>query len=93
MFKKKESRVLDEVKMELLFKIKPIIAKQLGIKEDQIVPVAKLEEDLGMDSLDSIELIMILEDTFDIEIPDEAAEKMLTIQDIIVYLAGRIKKC
>lgn len=93
MFKKKESRVPDEVKREILFKIKPIIAKQLGIKEEQITLAAKLEEDLGMDSLDSIELVMALEDTFNIEIFDEDAERMLTIQDIIVYLAGRIKKC
>jgi len=67
-------------------RIKQIIADQLGIDEDQIVPEAAFIDDLGADSLDIVELIMALEEEFDMEIPDEDAEKIKTVQDAIDYI-------
>ncbi len=67
-------------------KIVDIIAEKLGIEKDVIVPEAHVIDDLGADSLDVVELIMALEDTFDIEIPDEDAEKIRTVQDIFDYV-------
>mgnify|MGYP000992420686 FL=1 len=72
--------------MEILDRIKQIVADQLGIDEDQIVPEASFIDDLGADSLDIVELIMALEEEFDIEIPDEDAEKIKTVQDAIDYI-------
>ncbi|MFY9218341.1 MAG: acyl carrier protein [Tepidanaerobacteraceae bacterium] len=72
--------------MEILDRIKQIIADQLGIDEDQIVPEAAFIDDLGADSLDIVELIMALEEEFDMEIPDEDAEKIKTVQDAIDYI-------
>ncbi len=72
-------------------KIKGIVVEQLGVDEKDVVPTASFVEDLGADSLDLVELIMSLEEKFStpdhkIEIPDEAAEKIVTIQDAIDYL-------
>jgi acyl carrier protein len=67
-------------------RIKEIIMEQLGVEEDQITPEASFIDDLGADSLDTVELVMAFEEEFDIEIPDEDAEKMRTVQDIIDYL-------
>ncbi len=67
-------------------KIVDIIAEKLGIEKDIIVPEAHVIDDLGADSLDVVELIMALEETFDIEIPDEDAEKIRTVQDIFNYV-------
>lgn len=86
---KKEDKVTEERRQEILLKIKPIIAKELGIKEENITLEAKIEEDLGADSLDAIEIIMDLEEAFNIEIMDEDSEKMKTIDDIIRYLVKR----
>jgi acyl carrier protein len=72
--------------VEILDRIKQIIADQLGIDEDQIVPEAAFIDDLGADSLDIVELIMALEEEFDMEIPDEDAEKIKTVQDAIDYI-------
>ena len=63
-----------------------IIAKQLQIDEDQVTPNASFMDDLGADSLDTVELIMALEEDFDIEIPDSDAEKIRTVQDAIDYM-------
>ena len=63
-----------------------IIAKQLQIDEDQVTPDASFMDDLGADSLDTVELIMALEEEFDIEIPDSDAEKIRTVQDAIDYM-------
>ena len=63
-----------------------IIAKQLQIGEDQVTPDASFMDDLGADSLDTVELIMALEEEFDIEIPDSDAEKIRTVQDSIDYM-------
>ena len=72
-------------------KIKAMVVEQLGVKEEEVVPTASFVEDLGADSLDLVELIMSIEEAFStpekkIEIPDEAAEKIVTVQDAIDYL-------
>ena len=63
-----------------------IIAKQLGVDEENVTPDASFMEDLGADSLDTVELVMALEEEFDIEIPDSDAEKIQTVQDALSYL-------
>ena len=67
-------------------KIKSIIAEQLGVKTEEATPEASFIDDLGADSLDTVELIMALEEEFNIEIPDEDAEKMSTVGDAITYI-------
>jgi acyl carrier protein len=71
-------------------KIKQIIAEKLGVSEDKVTPNASFIDDLGADSLDQVELIMAFEDAFDIEIPDEDAEKLRTVKDAVDYLATKI---
>lgn len=75
-------------------KIKAMVVEQLGVKEEEVVPTASFVEDLGADSLDLVELIMSLEEAFStpekkIEIPDEAAEKIVTVQDAIDYIKSQ----
>lgn len=72
-------------------KVKKIIAKQLGVNEEQVVPAASFINDLGADSLDTVELVMALEEEFDIEIPDEQAEKIKTVSDAIIYIKAHAK--
>lgn len=72
--------------MEVLDKVKEIIADQLGIDEDEVVPGASFIDDLGADSLDIVELIMAFEEEFDMEIPDEDAEKIKTVKDVLDYI-------
>ncbi len=67
-------------------KIKGIIAEQLGVKPEEVTDQAKFVEDLGADSLDTVELVMALEEEFGIEIPDEDAEKMTTVGEAIKYI-------
>ena len=67
-------------------KIKSIIAEQLGVKLEEVTPQASFIDDLGADSLDTVELIMALEEEFGVEIPDEDAEKMTTVGDAIKYI-------
>ncbi|MFH1847649.1 MAG: acyl carrier protein [Candidatus Omnitrophota bacterium] len=67
-------------------KIKAIIAEQLGVKSEEVTEQAKFIDDLGADSLDTVELVMALEEDFGIEIPDEDAEKMVTVGDAIKYI-------
>jgi acyl carrier protein len=71
-------------------KIKQIIAEKLGVSEDKVTPQAAFVDDLGADSLDQVELIMAFEDAFDIEIPDEDAEKMKTVKDAVDYLNSKL---
>lgn len=67
-------------------KVKEIIAKQLGVDIEKVIPAASFIEDLGADSLDTVELVMAFEEAFNIEIPDEDAEKILKVQDAIKYI-------
>jgi len=71
-------------------KLKGIIAEQLGVEEDKVVPSASFTEDLGADSLDAVELIMAIEEAFDIEIPDEEAEKMTTPADCVTAIQSKL---
>ncbi|MDX9710424.1 acyl carrier protein [Trichloromonas sp.] len=68
-------------------RVKQIVAEQLGVDADQVTNDASFMDDLGADSLDTVELVMALEEEFDIEISDEDAEKILTVQDAIDYLS------
>jgi len=67
-------------------RVKKIISEQLGIEEDEVVPEASFVQDLGADSLDTVELVMALEEEFDIEIPDDEAEKMQKVSQAIDYI-------
>jgi len=67
-------------------KIKEIVAEQLSVDQDEVVPEASFIDDLGADSLDIVELIMALEEEFDMEIPDEDAEKIVTFGDVVEYI-------
>ncbi|MFW6299277.1 MAG: acyl carrier protein [Bacillota bacterium] len=77
--------------MIVLDKIKGIIAEELGVEEDTINADSKLSDDLGADSLDAVELIMAIEEEFDVEIDDSAATKIKTVQDIADYLEKHSK--
>ncbi|MCJ7617829.1 MAG: acyl carrier protein [Desulfobacterales bacterium] len=70
-------------------KVKKIIAEKLSVDLDEVVPGASFVDDLGADSLDLVELIMSMEEEFDIDIPDEDAEKILSVQDAIEYTRQR----
>jgi acyl carrier protein len=67
-------------------RVKEIIVEQLGVEEDEVLPAAKFIEDLGADSLDTVELVMAFEEEFDLEIPDEDAEKIATVGDATSYI-------
>ncbi len=72
--------------MEVQDRIRKIIAEQLGVEEEEVVPDAKFVDDLGADSLDTVELVMALEEEFDVEIPDEDAEKIQTVGGAIDFI-------
>ena len=72
-------------------RVKDIIVEQLGVKPDQVGPAAKFIEDLGADSLDTVELVMALEEEFGIEVPDEQAEKLQSVGDVIKYVEENAK--
>ncbi len=71
-------------------RVKKIIVEQLGVKEDQVVNTASFVDDLGADSLDTVELVMALEEEFECEIPDEDAEKITTVQQAIDYVTAHL---
>ncbi|MDR1376605.1 MAG: acyl carrier protein [Synergistaceae bacterium] len=77
-------------KEEVLSRLKEIIVDRLDVEEDQIVPEASFVEDLGADSLDIVELIMGIEEEFDIEIPDEDAEKLTSVGEAMNYTLTKI---
>jgi acyl carrier protein len=72
--------------------VKSIVAEQLGVKEDEVTNDASFVDDLGADSLDTVELVMALEEEFETEIPDEDAEKIKTVQQAIDYIKQRSSK-
>ena len=72
-------------------KIKSIIAGQLGVKLEEVTPEASFIDDLGADSLDTVELVMALEEEFGVEIPDEDAEKITTVGDAIKYIEEKME--
>ena len=74
--------------MDTLEKVKKIIVEQLGVDEEEVTAKASFVDDLGADSLDTVELVMAFEEEFDIEIPDEDAEKITTVQDAVTYIDG-----
>ena len=73
-------------------RVKKIVAEQLGVKEDEVTTDASFVDDLGADSLDTVELVMALEEEFETEIPDEDAEKITTVQQAIDYVNAHDKK-
>ena len=75
--------------MALEDKVKEIITEQLGVNAEQVTPEASFIEDLGADSLDTVELVMAFEEEFSAEIPDEDAEKLTTVGAVIEYLKGK----
>jgi len=77
--------------MDVEVKVKEIIVEQLGVDEGQVTAEASFIDDLGADSLDTVELVMAFEDKFDIEIPDEDAEKMRSVGDAIEYLKTKLE--
>ena len=72
--------------------VKGIVAEQLGVKEDEVTNDASFVDDLGADSLDTVELVMALEDEFETEIPDEEAEKITTVQQAIDFVSNNKSK-
>lgn len=78
--------------MAVADKVKSIIAEQLGVKIEEVKPEASFIDDLGADSLDTVELIMALEEEFSVEIPDEDAEKMAKVSDAIKYVEEKAAK-
>ncbi len=75
---------------ELVQKVKDLIAESLGVKKSDVVPSASFIDDLNADSLDIVELVMTIEKEFDIEIPDDEAEKIRTVQDAIDYIVSHV---
>jgi len=73
-------------------RVKKIVAEQLGVNENEIKKESSFVDDLGADSLDTVELVMALEEEFECEIPDEEAEKITTVQQAIDYVTANIKK-
>ena len=73
-------------------RVKKIVIEQLGVKEEEVTNDASFVDDLGADSLDTVELVMALEEEFETEIPDEKAEKITTIQEAIDYIESNLNK-
>jgi acyl carrier protein len=71
-------------------KVKEIISKQLGVDQAEVTPEASFVEDLGADSLDTVELVMAFEEAFNIEIPDEDAEKIAKVKDAVEYISKKV---
>jgi acyl carrier protein len=70
-------------------RVKDIIVDQLGVSADQVTADAKFVEDLGADSLDTVELVMALEEEFDVEVPDDEAEKLQAVKDVVAFITSK----
>lgn len=79
-----------KAKANVAEKIKQIVSEQLGVDDGEVTPSASFVDDLGADSLDTVELVMAFEEAFEIEIPDEDAEKIRTVQDAITYVEKKV---
>ncbi len=77
--------------MGLEDRVSAIIVEQLGVTKEELTPQASFIDDLGADSLDIVELVMAMEEEFDIEIPDDDAEKIQTIQDVVSYVKRKVE--
>jgi len=77
---------------EIEARVKKIVVEQLGVKDEEVTTDASFVDDLGADSLDTVELVMALEEEFETEIPDEDAEKIITIKDAVTYIIDRMEK-
>ena len=75
---------------EIFEKVQKIVTEQLSVEASNVTAQANFANDLGADSLDTVELVMALEEEFDIEIPDEAAEKITTVQETVDYISNKI---
>lgn len=75
--------------MSTFDRVKKVVVEQLDVAEDEVTPQASFVDDLGADSLDVVELVMGLEEEFDVEIPDEDAEKITTVQEAVGYIDGK----
>jgi acyl carrier protein len=75
---------------EIFEKVQKIVAEQLGVDAGEVTPGASFANDLGADSLDTVELVMALEEEFDVEIPDEAAEEIATVQAAVDYISNKV---
>jgi len=76
---------------KVLEKVKEIVVEQLGVEEEEVTEKASFVDDLGADSLDIVELIMAFEEAFETEIPDEDAEKMVTVADVVKYIKENVQ--
>jgi acyl carrier protein len=90
--KRQQPRRKNMAEKSVADRVKEIIVEQLGVNPDQVTPEAKFIEDLGADSLDTVELVMAFEEEFGAEIPDEDAEKLQTVGDVIKYIEERGEK-
>lgn len=78
--------------MSIEEKVKQIIVEELGVDEAEVTPNARFIDDLGADSLDTVELVMRFEEDFNIEIPDEDAEKITSVRDAVAYIESHVQK-
>jgi len=84
-------KFLEEIFMAVFDDVKAVVVEQLNVSADEVKPESKFVEDLGADSLDVVELVMALEEKFDVEIPDDQAEKIQTVQNAVDFIES-IKK-
>lgn len=75
---------------EIFDKVKEIVVEQLSVEAEQVTESANFQNDLNADSLDVVEMVMALEEAFDIEIPDEAAEEIKTVKDAVTYIGSKV---
>jgi acyl carrier protein len=82
---------MEDVEVSTFDRVKKVVVDQLEVSEEEVTPTASFVDDLGADSLDQVELIMAFEEEFEIEIPDEDAEKIATVADAVTYIDDKTK--